>query len=411
MTSITEAAAGGSAQAPIAQALMTQAPMTIVTADGDGKLSVAEAARALASARHKPREQEQALEQRQTAASSLAKAGNAGARAIAAEPAQEFSIAASAALEDAGERDPRLGGDEAPPGETESADPAAADLRPDAETGPPSIEPPRSWTKADKELFTSLPRETQERIAERERSREGDFLRRQAEAAEKLKGLTAKEQAAEQARQHYDNALPQLLQHLQAQQAGAFADVRTIEDVERLAREDLPRYLQWDLSRRKIAVAAQEVLAAQQRQTLEQRQRFGEFARREDDLLIGKAPELADPKKVAELQGKAVNVLKGLGFDEAELAASWQGHTHLSLRDHRVQLLIRDATLWRDAQQRAKAAVARPVPPVQRPGVSHPRGAAQDAVIQNLNKQLENASGMNALRTAAKLVAAKRAAR
>ena len=69
----------------------------------------------------------------------------------------------------------------------------------DRQQEPAPIEPPRSWTKEDKELFTSLPRATQERIAERERSRESDFLRRQNEAAEKLKGLTAKEQAVEQA--------------------------------------------------------------------------------------------------------------------------------------------------------------------------------------------------------------------
>src|SRR5215472_13490318 len=62
----------------------------------------------------------------------------------------------------------------------------------DRQQEPAPIEPPRSWTKEDKELFTSLPRATQERIAERERSRESDFLRRQNEAAEKLKGLTAK---------------------------------------------------------------------------------------------------------------------------------------------------------------------------------------------------------------------------
>jgi hypothetical protein len=35
--------------------------------------------------------------------------------------------------------------------------------------------------------------------------------------------------------------------------------------------------------------------------------------------------------------------------------------------------------LWRDAQAKAKAAATRPVPPVQRPGVSQPKGAAQDA--------------------------------
>jgi hypothetical protein len=53
---------------------------------------------------------------------------------------------------------------------------------------PVSIEPPRSWTKEDKDLFASLPRATQERLAEREWLRESDFLRRQNEAAEKLKG-------------------------------------------------------------------------------------------------------------------------------------------------------------------------------------------------------------------------------
>ena len=89
-----------------------------------------------------------------------------------------------------------------------------------------------------------------------------------------------------------------------------------------------------------------------------------------------------------------MTVLKDLGFDEAELAASWQGHRDFSLRDHRVQLLVRDATLWREAQQKAKAAVAKPVPPVQRPGVSHPKGAAKSRSSKTSHKQLENASGV-----------------
>jgi hypothetical protein len=76
-----------------------------------------------------------------------------------------------------------------------------------------------------------------------------------------------------------------------------------------------------------------------------------------------------------------------------------------------VQLLIRDATLWREAQAKAKAAQAKPVPPVQRPGVAQPKGAAQHAQIENLAQQLDKSSGVKALRTAAKLVAARRGAR
>ena len=135
------AAPAGSEPAP--------APIAIPAAPapaGDKPIDARSAARDLASWRHnrdKPKDQQQATTERATPA------------APAADPAQESTAQAG----DAGELN-------APPGEIESADRQAQ---------PAPIEPPRSWTKEDKELFTSLPRETQERIAERERSRETDF--------------------------------------------------------------------------------------------------------------------------------------------------------------------------------------------------------------------------------------------
>src|SRR5919109_59191 len=262
------------------------------------------------------------------------------------------------------------------PGEkTEGTDPAADE--------PPPIEPPRSWTKEDKELFASLPRATQERLAERERLRESDFLRRQNEAAEKLKGLSAREQAVEQARQHYETALPQLFATLQSQQAGEFADIKSMADVERLAREDWPRYLLWDLQQKKIADVGAQLIAAQHRQAHEQLAQFADFATREDDLFKEKAPDMADAAKAAELQSKALKVLHELGFDEEkELVPMWNGQKELSLRDHRLQLLIRDATLWREAQAKAKAAATKPVPPVQRPGAASARQGTDEARVQ-----------------------------
>jgi hypothetical protein len=272
---------------------------------------------------------------------------------------------------------------------------------------PAPIEPPRSWTKEDKELFTGLPRATQERLAERERSREGDFLRRQNEAADKLKGLTAKEQAVEQARQQYEAALPQLLHTLQQQQAGEFADIKSMADVERLAREDWPRYLLWDLQQKKVAEVTQHMFAAQHRQAQEKLTQFVEFAKRQDDLFKEKVPDMADETKAAELQKKALAVLGDLGFDEAELVPLWNGHKELSLRDHRLQLLIRDATLWREAQAKAKAAATKPVPPVQRPGAATVRQGTDEARVQHLTQRLEQTGS---LRDAAALVRARRAA-
>src|SRR6266545_4123060 len=292
-------------------------------------------------------------------------------------------------------------------GESAAETPPAQTTDTDRQEEPAPIEPPRSWTKEDKELFASLPRATQERLAERERLRESDFLRRQNEAAEKLKGLTAKEQAVEQARQTYEAALPQLLQTLQQQQAGEFADIKSMADVERLAREDWPRYLLWDLQQKKIAEVGQQLLAAQHRQVVEKLAHFTDFAKRQDDLFKEKVPDMADEAKAAELQKRALAVLSDLGFDEAELAQSWNGQKDLSLRDHRVQLLIRDATLWREAQAKAKAAAVKPVPPVQRPGAATARQGTDEARVQHLTQRLEQTGS---LRDAAALVRARRAA-
>jgi hypothetical protein len=375
MTELTsDAGAAGSERSPI----------SVIAVKDEAHLSVSEAARSLAQARKPKEQQQQAAEQRTDGA-----AQTAGQESTA--PAGDATSQDSPEIR----------------GETENADPGAQEN----DQALPPIEPPRSWTKEDKALFTGLPRETQERIAERERSRESDFLRRQNEAADMLKGLTAKEQAVDQARQQYEAALPQLLTMLQAQQAGEFADIKSLADVERMAREDWPRYALWDVQQKKIAEVARQLTEVQHRQALEKQQQFSEFAKREDDLFKEKVPDMADDKKAAELQTRCLATLTGLGFAEAELAHSWNGAKDLSLRDHRVQLLIRDATLWREAQAKAKAAQARPVPPVQRPGVAQPKGAAQHAQIENLAQQLDKSSGVKALRTAAKLVAARRGAR
>jgi hypothetical protein len=380
MDPTTEAAAGGSEQAPVT---LVQAP-----ADAGPKLSLTEAARALRAAR-KPPEQPQASEQRSEAA--------------AAEPAHESTAhpgsQSGAGAEDAGEPDA------APPGETESADPAAGET-PEL----PPIEPPRSWTKEARERWASLPRETQEYLAEREMERDRDLNRRQSEAAEQRKALEAERGKVEQARQSYENALPQLLATLQAQQAGEFGDIRTIADLERLAAEDPSRYQRWDLAQKKIAAVQAEVSAAQQREKQEHQQRWSEFATRQDQLFAEKVPDMADAAKAEKLQKAAVGVLRDIGFTDDELAQSYHGQLGLSLRDHRVQLIVRDAILWREAQAKAKAASARPVPPVQRPGVAQGRGVQRDAELQNLSKQLDNASGVNALRVAAKMQSLKRQA-
>ncbi len=284
------------------------------------------------------------------------------------------------------------------PGETQEIDPAAE----------PSIEPPRSWTKEEKERFSSLPRETQEYLANREQERDRAVRQSQNEAAEHRKALEAEKSVVAQARQQYEAALPALLQTLQEQQAGEFSDIRTMADVERLAREDWPRYALWDAQQKKVAAVTQEVNAAYERQSHEFQQRWSDFSKTEDAKLLEREPEIADPEKASKLRESAFNLLRqDIGFNEQELGDLWNGAASLSIRDHRVQRLILKAAKYDEATKAAKTAVAKPLAPVQRPGAAPVKGQARQEEVQTLTQRLERTGNM---RDAAKLLAARRAA-
>ncbi len=345
------------------------------SAGGEGALSPRDAANALLDARRKDNAGQRGDDEQQ---------GEARTDATAQESASQEADTAQ----------------ETGPGETQEADAQA-------ET-PDPIAPPRSWTKEDKELFKGLPRETQERLAERERSREADFLRRQNEAAEHTKGLTSKEQAAEQARAQYEQMLPLLLQSLQ-QQAGEFADIVTIADAERMASEDPFRFTRWQAQQMKVAGVQREIDAAQQRHAQEEAQRWNTFAKDEDAKFYDKAPDLQDPKVAAAVFQSASEMLKDLGFAPDEMSKLWNGQDKISLRDHRLQLLIRDGVRYREAQAKAKTAQQRPVPSVQRPGPAPARGADADERVKALDQRLTQTGSLRD--AAAALVARRQASR
>lgn len=248
----------------------------------------------------------------------------------------------------------------------------------------PSIEPPRSWTKEEKEEFLTYPREAQEKIARREQERDAAIRRSQNEAAEQRKAIEAEKVQAEKVRQEYEAKLPALLQTLQEAQAGQFADIKTQADVVKLAQDDPFRYLQWDAHQKQVAAIHQQASEAQQRQAQEWQQQWSKFAEREDKLTAERIPELADPVQKQKVQEGAITYLKEIGFQESELASAWNGQASLSLRDHRVQGLIRDAVKYREAKAGIAKAPPKPVPTVQKPGVARAPANAQAAEIEAL---------------------------
>ncbi len=279
-------------------------------------------------------------------------------------------------------------------GETQEDDPAET----------PSLDLPRSWTKDQTEHWAKLDRATQEFLLEHDRKASETVRRSQNEAAEQRKAIEAERGQVEQAKQHYEAALPALLKTLQQQQAGQFSDIQTMADVEKLASEDPFRFSLWQAQQMKIAAVKQEVDQVQFKQTQDNQQKWSKFAADQDKLAVEKIPDLADKAKAAKLQETAAAYLDSVGFTNDELAKLWNGDK--TFRDARMQQVLLDAARYRELKTKAPVAAPKPVPQVQRPGVSQPRGASDEASVQNLNTKLDKSGN---LKDAAALLLARRA--
>jgi hypothetical protein len=276
--------------------------------------------------------------------------------------------------------DPELVQANADPETAPSEDPEAID--PAVE---PPIEPPRSWTKEAKERFESLPRDTQEYLAAREQERDREVRRSQNEAAETRKAVDVERKAAEQARQQYESQLPALMQTLQDAQNGSFADVRNVDDVTKLANEDPFRYLQWQAHQTKLQAVNAEVERSRAEQTRQEQAQWNDHIQRENALAAEYIPELADKTKAAALTSRAAETLSELGFTDAELTGLVSGKDKLSLYDHRIQRLIFGNMKLADIQKAKTAVATKPVPNVQRPGVTSNRGDSTQQLTSKLS--------------------------
>lgn len=251
--------------------------------------------------------------------------------------------------------------------ETDEGDPEDDDL--------PAIEPPRSLSKADREVFNSLPREAQQRWAEIEDSRARDFTRRQRETDEKQRALEAERKQAEQARQQYEAALPTMMEHLQSEFAEKFPDIRTEADIARLAQQDPTRYIQYDALQKKWQRYNDGLSAARERQRKESFDHFSRYVQEEDAKFTEANPQWSDTSEEApKLRKMAIELLEGVGFSREEIVSMWQEGQPLSARDHRFQGLIAELVDLKRRVKNAEAnltrAKAKPKPPVNRPGAA-----------------------------------------
>ncbi len=364
----------------VQQGIESQAPEApssapeVIPSSGDGNLSAREAANSLVDYRHKR---------------------DAGERRAQREERREEAPPTDTDQEHSPSQEPNVPEREF---ETEEAQPEES-----------AIEPPRSWSKEEKERFTQLPRETQEYLTRRETERDTALRRGQNEAAQTRQTLEIERAALDTARKQYEAVLPALLQQLQQQQMGEFADIRTQADVDNMARNDWQRFALWQNHRMKMDALNQQVVQHQQQQQQEYVQRWNQFATAEDVKFAAQATEMHNPDEAHRIATAAVTLLRDTGFTDDDLNKLWSGQASVSLRDHRMQLIIRDAARYRQAKASAptrKAAL--PASKTLRPGTPAERASDKQVELSSLDKRL-NESGK--WRDAADLLIARRSGR
>lgn len=248
----------------------------------------------------------------------------------------------------------------------------------------PPIDPPKSWAQDQKERFASLPRETQEYLAQREAERDRLTFKSSNELSEQRKAMEAKAQELGQLRQHYEAQIPMAMQAIQAAILADFPDVRSPEDVARLAQQEPARYVQWDAKQKQLATWQSEWVGAQQRQYQEQMQQLNDWKSSQDSE-VEKLFEKTPKAERDALANEAKAALLEYGFNEQQIGALWESSI---LRSVPLQRIMADAAKYRIAKRTATKPAAKPVPPVQRPGTVTPaRNSAVEAEIKTLESK------------------------
>ena len=295
---------------------------------------------------------------------------------------------------------------ERPSGETDGSS--------DPEEKTPPIEAPRSWTKADRQAFASLPRDTQERILALDRTRELELRRGQNEAAEQRRAAEAlaqqAEQAQAQARWQYEQSLPQQALVLDAEYRKEFG-TPTWDDLQDWNRNDPLKYQAWDLAYKKLAHASAELQAQQAQQAQQQQLQQQQFMHNaeawraeEAQKFAEKFPEWKDPKTYQANVSEVMDFMKDTGFEQEFLARAATEFLPIQIHDHRFQTIVWKALQYDKALKATKSPSRAPVPPVQRPGSAPAKGEAQEARFKDLTRQLDRTGS---LRDGAALIAAR----
>lgn len=144
-----------------------------------------------------------------------------------------------------------------------------------------------------------------------------------------------------------------------------------------------------------------EAQAAATRQH-QQQQQLKAWAAQQDEVFEREVASKESPARMQEITENVVALAEEYGVSREELVTAWKSQP--VLRSAAFQRMMVDAAKYRMAQKAVPAKVARPVPPVQRPGIAPPHGSSSD--VDSLIKQFRSAPSVD---NAVQLLMARRA--
>lgn len=220
---------------------------------------------------------------------------------------------------------------------------------------------------------------------------EGHVNKRSMELAEQRKAIEAER---DQARQAYEQRIQQAESLVQSVEQSLLAEYNAINWQE--LRETDPA--EFAAKRQEFAERAQGIEQAKaqtaqgraeltQEQQRQHQERLQAHLQKEAQALYEKLPEWTDEGKRSEEQGAIRDYLKGLGYNDQEIAQAY---------DHRLILMARDAMQYRKMRQ-AKPTIEKKVtkaPRVVKPGAK--KDKAQLAAERNeaLNRRLKKSGSV-----------------
>ena len=381
----------------------------VAPSDTPAALSVAQAARTLASLRRKPAASDAPAAGNSGSTPASEDAGAAGDSAGTNNEAAESAEQATAANTESTSQE----GDAARSEATATGENQTEEKTPAPEKAPPRPLP-RSWTKDQNDNWAKLDPAVQDFLLEQDRKASEAVRRSQNEAAEKAKALTAKEQAAEQARTDFENRAKAALNVLLRDQQRDFPDVRNMDDVLKMSKEDPYRYLQWQAHQQELQAQAAQVQEAERRSAEAAQAKRTNYFTEQTARLKELVPDFADEAKFAAARNRALPLLEEYGFSGDQLqkwAATDAGFE--ILQSAGFQKLVADTLAARDRDAKFKATEAKraaeeakrkeelkkkvvpaAVPPVQRPGTPATPGDTASVHINTLSKNLSQTGSL-----------------